>query len=89
MKPKAFFENRGHAFVENAMILTRALIQTKILMFLEVGAPQSSFWCILWILDLYETIHDSISDLKTKEIDESVIFAKLVEIGFFEHLKNA
>ena len=47
MKPKAFFENRGHAFVENAMILTRALIQTKILMFLEVGAPQSSFWCIL------------------------------------------
>ena len=31
-------ENRGHNFVENAMILTCAKIQRKILMFGEVGA---------------------------------------------------
>ena len=37
-------ENSGHPFVENAMILTCAKIQRKILMLGEVGAPESSFW---------------------------------------------
>ena len=36
-------ENRGHTFVENARILTYANIQRKVLMFDEVGAPESSF----------------------------------------------
>ena len=45
MKSKPiFFENRGHTFVENAMILTCANIQRKLLMFGKVGAPESSFW---------------------------------------------
>ena len=39
-----FFENRGHTFVENATILTYAKIQRKILMFGQVGAPESYFW---------------------------------------------
>ena len=30
----------------------------------------------MWILDLYELILDLISDLKAKEINDSVIFAK-------------
>ena len=36
-------ETRGHTF-ENARILTYADIQRKVLMFDEVGAPESSFW---------------------------------------------
>ena len=44
IKSKKFFENAGHSFVENAMILTCAKIQRKVLMFGEVGAPESSFW---------------------------------------------
>ena len=36
-------ENRGHTF-ENGRILTYADIQRKVLMFDEVGAPESSFW---------------------------------------------
>ena len=39
-----FFENRGHTLIENAMILTCAKIQRKVLMFGEVEAPESSFW---------------------------------------------
>ena len=38
-----FFENGGHTFVENAMILICAKIQRKML-FGEVGAPESYFW---------------------------------------------
>ena len=37
IKTKTFFENRGHAFVENAMVLTCIKIQRK------VGAPESCF----------------------------------------------
>ena len=37
-------ENRRHTFFENARILTYANIQRKVLMFDEVGAPESSFW---------------------------------------------
>ena len=44
LKPKLFLKNRGHSFVDNAMILTCGKIQTKILMFGKVGAPESSFW---------------------------------------------
>ena len=44
IKTKSFFENRGHNFVKNAMILTCAKIQTKILMFGEVGGPEKSLW---------------------------------------------
>ena len=36
-----FFENHGHTFVKNAMFLTSAKIQRKILMFGETGAPES------------------------------------------------
>ena len=43
MKTKTFFENRGHTFVENTMILTCTKIQTKMLMFGKVGASESSF----------------------------------------------
>ena len=45
LKPFFFFflKNRGHAFVENAMILTWAKIQKKILLFGDVRAPESSF----------------------------------------------
>ena len=42
-KIKFFYENHGHALVENVMILTYAKIHRKILMFGEVGAPESSF----------------------------------------------
>ena len=42
LKPKTFFESRGYTFIENTMILTCAKIQEKILMFREVGAPESS-----------------------------------------------
>ena len=38
-----FFENPGYIFVENGIILTCNRIQRKILMFGEVGAPESSF----------------------------------------------
>ena len=38
-----FFENHGHTFVENAMILACAKIQRRVL-FGEVGALGSSFW---------------------------------------------
>ena len=41
LKPIFFFENRRHTFVKNAMILTCAKIQRKIIMFGEVGAPES------------------------------------------------
>ena len=44
LKPKSFFENRGHTFVENAMILACAKVQRKVLMFGEVLAPPSSSW---------------------------------------------
>ena len=44
LKPRFFWENSGNPFVENAMILTCAKIQRKILTFGEVGAPESSFW---------------------------------------------
>ena len=44
LKPIFFFENRGHTFVENAMILTCPEIQRKLLMFGEVGTPESYFW---------------------------------------------
>ena len=40
---KIFFENRGQTLIENAMILTCVKIQGKVLMFGEVGAPESSF----------------------------------------------
>ena len=43
----------------------------------------------MWILDLYEIIPDSISDLRAKEKNDSVIFAEKVKIGFFKHLLNA
>ena len=42
-KTKNFFENHGRTFIENAMILTCPKIQRKILMFDEVGAPESYF----------------------------------------------
>ena len=42
-KPKLFFENRGHTFAENAMILTCAKSQRKVLMFGEVGPSESYF----------------------------------------------
>ena len=42
IKTKFFFENRGDAFVENAIICTK--IQRKILMFGEPGALESHFW---------------------------------------------
>ena len=42
-KPKLFFENRGHNFVENTMILTCAKSQKKLLMFGEVGAFENYF----------------------------------------------
>ena len=38
-----FFENRGHTFAENAMILTCARSQIKVLMFGEVGASENYF----------------------------------------------
>ena len=41
---KKFFENRGHTFVENTMIISCDKIQRKVLRFGEVGAPESSFW---------------------------------------------
>ena len=44
LNSKFFLENRGQAFVKNAMILTCARIQRKILMFDEVRASESSFW---------------------------------------------
>ena len=44
LKPNFFFENRGHTFVENAMILICANIQQKTLMFGEVEASKSYFW---------------------------------------------
>ena len=44
LKPRFFLENREHTFVENTMILIYAKIQRKILMFGEVGAPESYFW---------------------------------------------
>ena len=44
IKTKIFFEICGTTFVENAMILTCAKIQRKILMIGEVGIPESSFW---------------------------------------------
>ena len=43
IKTKNFFQNRGHTFVENVMILTFAKIQRKVSMFGQVGAPESSF----------------------------------------------
>ena len=42
-RTRFFYENRGHTLVENIMILTCAKIHRKILMFGEVGAPESSF----------------------------------------------
>ena len=44
IKTKYFFENCGHNFVKNATTLACAKIQRKVLMFGEVGAPESSFW---------------------------------------------
>ena len=44
LNSKFYLENRGQAFVKNAMILTCARIQRKILMFDEVRASESSFW---------------------------------------------
>ena len=44
IKTNFFFENRGHTFAENAIIMICAKIQRKILMFHEVGAPESYFW---------------------------------------------
>ena len=44
IKTKNFSENRGHPFVKNAMMLTCAKIQRKMLMFGEVGSPESYFW---------------------------------------------
>ena len=44
IKTKNLFENWGQNFVEKAMILTCAKIQRKVLIFGEVGAPESSFW---------------------------------------------
>ena len=38
-----FFENRGHTFAENAVILTCARSQIKVLMFGEVGASENYF----------------------------------------------
>ena len=37
-------ESQGHTFVKNVMTLTCAKIQKKILMFGEIGAPESSFF---------------------------------------------
>ena len=44
LKTNFFLENCGHIVVENVIILTCAKIQRKVLMFGEVGAPESSFW---------------------------------------------
>ena len=44
IKTKYFFENRKRTLVENAIILTCTKIQRKILIFGEVGAPESCFW---------------------------------------------
>ena len=41
IKTKTFLKNSRRTFVENAMILTSAKIQTKILMFGNFGAPES------------------------------------------------
>ena len=42
-KAKLFFENRGHTFAENAMILTCPKSQRKVLMFGEVGPSEIYF----------------------------------------------
>ena len=44
IKTKFFCKNRRQAFAKNAMILTCAKIQGKLLMFSEVGTLESSFW---------------------------------------------
>ena len=41
---KKIFEDLGHTFVENTMILSCDKIQRKVLRSGEVGAPESSFW---------------------------------------------
>ena len=51
IQTKVFFENHGHIFVENAMILLCTKIQRKILILGKVGTPESSFWD--WKLDDY------------------------------------
>ena len=43
LKPK-FLESRGQTFVENAMILTCAKIQRKMMIFGEIGTPEKYFW---------------------------------------------
>ena len=43
IKIKHLFENLGRTLVENAMILTCIKIQRKMLIFGEVGAPESYF----------------------------------------------
>ena len=44
IKNDIFFENCGHNFVKNAMILKCTKIQTKILISGKIEAPKSSFW---------------------------------------------